>query len=1536
MEKTNKLIAILIVLTMLFAIIPSTGFALSEAVLYVSATAGEDGDGTEASPYTLDAVKRAVMMLVYGGTASKVTVYLRGGTYRFKDGITYSGTNSGKETCPVEYTAYPGEEVIFTNAVRLDSDAFKKVVDTDVLSRIPTKARDRVVAANLYDMGISSLGTMKKNRYMTFDEVSSPILTVNGSMKTLARWPNSGWAFQGEVTNSGTTGNGEFYYTESTGNRWATATDAWYHGFGNYLWADESARATFDTQNKKITLDGTLSYGLIKGRPYYLYNLLEELDSPGEWYLDRNNGIMYIYPDAPLESSEIGFSASTRPVLNISGAMYLTFSGITIEGTCGEGVLISNSSHHNVIKNCVLRNLGKVGVDMNESANNNGISGCHLYNLCKSGVNIREGTSEFKTLTPASNYVENCHIENYGLTSHGYMAAIRVYSIGNRISHNRINGGKHLAIYMNGNENIVEYNDIYNVMNTAEDMAAIYCWSDWTNLGHKLRYNLIHDMPGTTLPGRTHKAHAIYFDDAASNATIYGNVIANVEAGIYTNGGSYHDVQNNIFIKNSAFAANIYNWSSRPDDEIIEANKVLMQSVKDGDATWKGYGDIINHKYRQLYWEQKYPSGKAAYDKKYPWLATFLESDPFIPKHNTVKNNVSIEKNNATYGKAFRIGNLVNTYGSVSNNITFESGLALTDEAGGNYTPKSYDSILASIPDFEQLDVTKTGPEGQNGLSVGEFRLKAPYVSDVTSEAGSIKFSWENSSGADKYRLIVATDSDFSNIVYDAVTNLNSLSVSGLNYAANDYYWKVEAASSSHAYTGRRENKEGAVLLETEPSDFKLVSSSVENGDTDVSWTNSIALYFNKAADSESAENISLVQNGNKINFIITASGSRVLVRHEALTSRNECVLTIPQKVSSINGETLSEEKVIRFTPSSTYSMKIDFTDMEKGDISLHNPQHYGIDLYANHQYNNKTKSKFEIVKESGNKILKFTADGSEGGGYLYARLNHTVENGVVEVNFRYKVDTDPNGTYSLNFFEAQQTGLLTQLNSYFYSGWGTDKTPIENLYGSYGWNTMRYIINIDEGTVSVVSNGQDYGKVSLGTQSAPKEISYLRMGPIFSGLQSGKTLTAYYDDISIRVLDSDLSLVSSSVKNGDTDIPWVNSIELMFDSEVDSSSTAGITLRQGGNAVGAKIVTEGKRVLVRHANLTSAEECTLTIPDTVKATNGCKAEKEEIIKFCPSKTFSMNIDFENMLESDVSSTVRTGYGIDLYANHQYKDKTKSNFRIVEDSGNKVMKFTADGSEGGGYLYAHLNQTHTGGIMEISFRFKIDSDPVGSYSMNFFEAHGAGLLTQQDSYFHTGWGTGKMSVGSLYNNFGWNKMRYIVDMTNKTAALIVNEGTAREAIYENINMGDIYSIPSQIGYLRLGPTFTGLVAGKTLTAYYDDVKVRVLPIPGQIMSFNELDAGGTVTAGSTVNITGGISNGTTKLKSLRIYVALYSGNGKMKVVKAVEIKNVLPKDTAKIDIPLLLPNTVQKNDIIKVFGFDGSNSLSPVCLAEEI
>ena len=67
--------------------------------------------------------------------------------------------------------------------------------------------------------------------------------------------------------------------------------------FPRYNWWNNIVRIkSIDRDARTITLAGDCSYAIRPGDRYYVRNVLEELDAPGEWYLDKATDTLYFWP----------------------------------------------------------------------------------------------------------------------------------------------------------------------------------------------------------------------------------------------------------------------------------------------------------------------------------------------------------------------------------------------------------------------------------------------------------------------------------------------------------------------------------------------------------------------------------------------------------------------------------------------------------------------------------------------------------------------------------------------------------------------------------------------------------------------------------------------------------------------------------------------------------------------------------------------------------------------------------------------------------------------------------------------------------------------------------------------------------------------------------------------------------------------------------------------------------------------------------------------------------------------------------------
>ena len=224
-----------------------------------------------------------------------------------------------------------------------------------------------------------------------------------------------------------------------------------------------------------------------QGQWYYAFNILAELDSPGEWYLDREAGLLYFWPPAPVTEGRTVVSVLDHALV-AKDVSHWTIRKVTFEASRNTAVRISGGTHNRVAA-CVIRNVGGAAIEINDSPDSC-VYGCDMYQIGKGGISLSGGNRT--TLVSANLVAENNHIHHYSRWGRVYNAAIALQGVGNRAAHNLIHDAPHLAIAFGGNDHVIEYNEIYNVCAESNDAGAMYAGRDWTMRGHVIRYNYLH------------------------------------------------------------------------------------------------------------------------------------------------------------------------------------------------------------------------------------------------------------------------------------------------------------------------------------------------------------------------------------------------------------------------------------------------------------------------------------------------------------------------------------------------------------------------------------------------------------------------------------------------------------------------------------------------------------------------------------------------------------------------------------------------------------------------------------------------------------------------------------------------------------------------------------------------------------------------------------------------------------------------------------------------------------------------------------
>lgn len=680
-------------------------------VYFVAQNGSDDNPGTETAPFA--SIERAISSIQaekQEGSEKAFKVILREGRYELKKSLVFNEILSGTEVSPLVITSFDNEDVIVSGGRYFKFDELETPNDEIIKSIVDTVAGNKVRLLNLRRKKISDYGEIKHTGFSRAILSAGMELFQGDKAMTLASWPAEGYVEIAKVIDSGSkprnedfsNRGGTFVYESSRPLLWSKLNDLWVQGMFGTVWADDKLKVeAIDIKKQTIKTAKPYLYGITGGH-FKFMNILEEISKPGDYFIDRPKGIVYIYP---FNEEDIAVTIMEEPLVSIEGAENVTFENITFENGRGLGAYVEHG-HNNLFNNCTFRNFGSYAVSFGkgvtpfknlkheglgelqkgiigslsqslyadvtlnrQAGTNNGLKSCKIYNTGAGGVSL--GGGDVKTLTPANNYVDQCEIFHTGLRYQTYSPGIHLTGVGNRISGCEIYDSPHSAIIYYGNEHIIEGNEIYKVLLESDDGGAIYTGRDVTAIGTVIRNNYIHHV-GSPNPFYHHGYwHGIYLDDYSGGVTIENNIFTDILAGVLISG-------RNIICKN-----NILINCERP---------IVIQH-----RPWQGIQD------KRL---EQVDAFKGVWKVRYPEIQEINgQSGPEKAKYWGTKslNNVSIgSKNPCTI-----VDRVDSTYLTIRGDLNYSEGELknlFVDADNNNYTLKKKSPIFTDNPEFQKID----------------------------------------------------------------------------------------------------------------------------------------------------------------------------------------------------------------------------------------------------------------------------------------------------------------------------------------------------------------------------------------------------------------------------------------------------------------------------------------------------------------------------------------------------------------------------------------------------------------------------------------------------------------------------------------------------------------------------------------------------------------------------------------------------------------------------------------------------------------
>lgn len=535
----------------LLAVMGHAAWAAAGSELYVAVDGADANPGTREKPLaTLEGARdaiRAMKKKAGGLPAGGVTVFVRGGVYERSKTFALGAEDAGTEQTPIVYRAFPGEKPVLLGGRRISGFGPHKgkILKVDVAKlgftrdfnqlfcndeRMQLARYPNFDAANPYAGGYAYVdGVLPKDSEKYKEKAEYPPRQIHMRAKDARKWA------QPE--------GGEIIY------------------FPWHNWMNISVpMASYDAASRTITLTRDAKThegypgGIRPGDRYFVRNLPEELDAPGEWYLDRQTHTLYFWPPVDVKESVISAPA-TEHLIEISGGAvgWITLRGFTIECCDGYAIILRGATNCLVAGNTIRHAGGRLGggggVFVDRGANC-GIVGNDIYDIGNIGITLRGGDRE--TLKPGGHYAENNYLHHIGvLNGHGH--GIKLEGIGLRVSHNLIHDITRSSIFGGGNDCVVEYNHLRHDNLVTEDTAGYYNGGNWHNRGQIVRYNYVHDVLGYGRRGGKWVtpifAWGIYLDDDESGTQVYGNIVARTPlGGVHVHAGRDNLVENNIIV----------------------------------------------------------------------------------------------------------------------------------------------------------------------------------------------------------------------------------------------------------------------------------------------------------------------------------------------------------------------------------------------------------------------------------------------------------------------------------------------------------------------------------------------------------------------------------------------------------------------------------------------------------------------------------------------------------------------------------------------------------------------------------------------------------------------------------------------------------------------------------------------------------------------------------------------------------------------------------------------------------------------------
>jgi GH35 family endo-1,4-beta-xylanase len=567
---------------------------------YVATSGSDRNPGTKAAPFASLAGAQRAVRTWRAGNRGPAVIWVRQGTYYLDRPLVFTAEDSGSPASPDVYAACPGERVTISGG-RLLECRWRPYKDGIWQCDLPAARQGGLRFTQLFVNG-------KRQALARFpDENSSkpghsgyvhPAGRIPDGMRDPRPGPNDDMAFAGGAP------RGVLFDPESfTSKRWSRPEEAVIHIFQDWEWGNMQWRLkAVDRDTRAIWFgEGGFQMGakydsdparIGEDSRFYVEGVFEELDAPGEWYLDVREGTLFFMPeigvDLPTARVEV---AVLDEVVRFVGTQDAPVRGIVIDGfriahtastflrpydvpSLGDwavhrgGAVLFDGARDAAVRNCWFDAVGGNAVFVNNYNRNVTVTGCKFTGTGDSAVCLVGSlgtTNGTRRSFPYECAVSNNLIRDCGVF--GKQIAGIYISRAKRITaaHNTIFNMPRAGICIGDGTwggHVIEYNHIHDTVRETGDHGPFNAWGRdryWSLTQSHSSYSR-----GRSLEAGDVKVDAMepvvvrnnFFeetsgwgldmDDGASNYEIYNNISKGVSVKLRE--GAWRTVRNNIWV----------------------------------------------------------------------------------------------------------------------------------------------------------------------------------------------------------------------------------------------------------------------------------------------------------------------------------------------------------------------------------------------------------------------------------------------------------------------------------------------------------------------------------------------------------------------------------------------------------------------------------------------------------------------------------------------------------------------------------------------------------------------------------------------------------------------------------------------------------------------------------------------------------------------------------------------------------------------------------------------------------------------------